>query len=392
MKKFKILLLVFLLLTTIIKLNAKEIDDDYEINWNSIVVSDKIQTYIKDKYNIVEIYEDKYPDFYGGIYLSDDAKNVIIQIVKDKIPTKENDDYELYKKIIDFDKIVIIEYVNHSFNELNAINNAVSRYMENDTKLIKGCYIDIMNNSVSIELEKISKENIDLANKLLSYENYYMSNIIKYEQYLYPKEHVNTLKSGAQIIVPIPGGYGECSTGFRTKYNNQKGYVTAGHCVKGSTNITTGSVLLSQFANNQKYDYGFVATNSNYDVINKLYKPSGEITELAVVNYSPAITVNMKIAKSGLATEYTSGKVKGLNQTANYKSGYTIKGLVKSNVENDDGDSGAPVFIPRKDSNGGPVPIGILSGGSPGVIFGIGAVMYFTSINTLPSQLQTNRY
>ena len=49
---------------------------------------------------------------------------------------------------------------------------------------------------------------------------------------------------------------------------------------------------------------------------------------------------------------------------------------------------GAPVFIPRTDTNGGSIPLGVLSGGSHGTL-GIGRTMYFTSINNVTGTIQT---
>lgn len=182
--------------------------------------------------------------------------------------------------------------------------------------------------------------------------------------------------------------------GFRTKYNNQYGYVTAGHCLRNASSVQSGTVLYSNFTNNGYYDYGFVATNSQYTTSNKLEFPSGNIKTLAVVNYCPTIVSNMAVAKSGIKTKYTSGKVTGINQTVTYKENsgnIVIKGLVKTNVKSDEGDSGAPVFVPRTDSEGGSIPLGVLSGGNKGVL-GIGRTMYFTSINDMKAEIQSGRY
>lgn len=93
----------------------------------------------------------------------------------------------------------------------------------------------------------------------------------------------------------------------------------------------------------------------------------------------------MAKAKDGYTTKYTTGKITGLNQTINYTSGMTIKGLVKSSCKAAEGDSGGIVFIPRKDSDGGSLPIGIISGGNS-------TSMAFTHIDNLPYELQNNRY
>ena len=59
--------------------------------------------------------------------------------------------------------------------------------------------------------------------------------------------------------------------------------------------------------------------------------------------------------------------------------------MIKSNVYQAKGDSGGVVMIPRTDSNGGAIGLGILSGG-----INNGNLMYFSDLNVLPG-LQ-NRY
>lgn len=78
---------------------------------------------------------------------------------------KENDDdYKIYKEILDMDSKIKIEYVDFSYNELNAVNNNVSDYMtlkdiNNDN--VQGTYIDVMNNVIVVEvLENNDKEKI----------------------------------------------------------------------------------------------------------------------------------------------------------------------------------------------------------------------------------------
>lgn len=122
---------------------------------------------------------------------------------------------------------------------------------------------------------------------------------------------------------------------------------------------------LARYTNNQYYDYGFVETNSSYIPTNTLVYPSTGITKLAVLNYCPSITVNMAIAKSGPRTAYTSGKVTGTD----YDDDVVLTGMVTSDVEGNQGDSG----------------------GGQGIL-GIGRAMYSTSINDLPGALQTGVY
>lgn len=375
-------------------------DEDYlKRNWARVELATSIQTVINDYYNIKDVYNDIYPSYFGGMYVSDDATNLIIQIVQKNIPVQSSEEFSIYNKIINMDESIQIEYVTNSFNELNEINNSVSEYITTDTTHdnIIGGYVDVMNNKAVVEMEDTSiKKQEKLKSALsISRKNLKMSAIeyVKAEQ---PKSYAKTIYSGGEI-------YGRqvdsthvavCSMGFRTKYNNQYGYVTAGHCLRNASSVQSGSVLYSAFTNNGYYDYGFVATNSGYTTSNTLAFPSGDIKTLAVVNYCPTILSNMAVAKSGITTEYTSGKVTGVNQTVTYKEdsgNIVIKGLVKTNVKSDEGDSGAPVFIPRTDSEGGSIPLGVLSGGSNGIL-GIGRTMYFTSINDMKAEMQTGRY
>lgn len=404
-KKIIFQTIIVLAFISFIPINAKtllqdDLSDDKEYlqrNWDRYYLSTQIQQLMNDYYNIKDLYADEYPNYFGGMYISDDAKNLIIQIVKENIPNESSDEYEIYSNIINKDKSIKIEYVNNTFNELNLVNNNVANLMlenELENNNINGTYIDVMNNKIVVELNENTKtqqqkilRNIfnDISLFTLEKDNLKLITYQKSDK----SSTYEDIKAGAQIKV----NGGRCSMGFRTRLNGKDGYVTAGHCLEGGGSIETGTIKLVKYANNQKGDYGFVETNSSYTPINKLAYTKDKITQLAVVSYCPTITVNMVVAKSGYKTKYTDGKVKGLNQTVEYTDDdgnviKTIKGLVKTNVESDHGDSGAVVFIPREDSNGGSVVVGVLSGGNKGKIFGIGRTMYFTDISSMPDEIQ----
>lgn len=404
MKKLFITFLISLFIVPLV--NAQTIDNQinkeshYEENYSIIMKADKIQKYLKNQYNVKDTFSNQYPEYFGGIYISEDGKDIVIQIVEEKIPSKTTKDYKFYNTIINFDEKVKVEYVKNSFNELNDINNSVSEYITSKKShdIVVGCYIDVLNNKSIVEMTNTSEKNKEqFLKEMVNYKANINQDAIDYIQTEKAESYATTIKAGGQI-------YGRqvdsthvavCSMGFRTRYNNQNGYVTAGHCLVGATSVASGTVLYNRFQHNQYYDYGFVATNSSYTPSNALAYPSGNVKTLAVVNYCPTITVNMEVAKSGITTEYTDGKVKGLNQTVTYEdedgNETVIKGLVKTNLESDNGDSGAPVFIPRTDAQGGSVPLGVLSGGSQGFL-GIGRTMYFTDITNMQADMQTGRY
>ena len=406
--KNKILLFVGLIATILFgfstKVAAQNIttSDDYEKylerNWKQVQLSTKIQNRMKKYYNIKDSFRDLYPDYYGGIYISDDAKNLIIQIVKENIPSKESDDYLIYEEIIGMNDNIIIEYVDNSLNELNAVNNyIIDSLMEN--KLIDGNLIstglDIMNNSVSIELKNNSTKNQRKIKDIIDNANIVDKDVIKFKSAQNHTPSANINAGGKIWLNSAQTSY--CSMGMRVNYNGNKGYLTAGHCAMGYTSFPSGTIQVKQFYNNQYYDYAFVKTNSSYTPTNNLQSYSvspipSNMAQLGLINYCPTITVNMAISKNGARTGYTTGNVTALNQAINYDidgdgiGDTLIYGLITSNVYQGQGDSGGVVMIPRTDANGGPIGLGILSGG-----VNMSYTMHFSDLNVLPIALQ-NRY
>lgn len=359
----------------------------YEKNWKIVQIATEVEKYLRNKYNIVDEFRDKYPSFFGGMYVSDDANYLVIKLVINHSPEDESS----IRDIASLDDTIKYEYADYSFNELNSVNNYFSDYMEQNKGYINGAYIDVVSNRVVVELDQINKDITNIINKDRIDDGIILVN----SEHYYDVHSLTTINAGGKFVI---SGSKYCSMGFRTKYNNKKGFVTAGHCLKNVNSVPSGVVKISHFSDNGYYDYGFVQINTvNYDITNNLayHNSAGTITKLAVVNYCPSILANMSVAKVGVKTHYTSGTVVGLNQTVVYYntdgSYYaTIHGLVKTNVRSLKGDSGGVFFIPRTDSNGGAIPIGILSGGSPSE--DDPPITFFTGINDLPTSLQTGRY
>ena len=167
-KKIIFQTIIVLAFISFIPINAKtllqdDLSDDKEYlqrNWDRYYLSTQIQQLMNDYYNIKDLYADEYPNYFGGMYISDDAKNLIIQIVKENIPNESSDEYEIYSNIINKDKSIKIEYVNNTFNELNLVNNNVANLMlenELENNNINGTYIDVMNNKIVVELNENTK-------------------------------------------------------------------------------------------------------------------------------------------------------------------------------------------------------------------------------------------
>lgn len=367
------------------------VDEVYlENNWNRILLAEKVHSRITNYYNIEDYYKDTYPSYFGGMYISNDATKLIIQIVKSNIPANGTDEYSIYNEIVNMDNSIQIEYVDNSYNELNEVNNDVSDYMSSNKlkdKNVSGTYIDIMSNEVVVELADNSEVKQQSFKKdILEFlttektKKSLKSEMIKFNKGKY-KTHAY-INVGGQITVS--GGY--CSMAFRVNYNGKNGYLTAGHCTTavGAT-IASGTVRARQLANNQNFDYAFIETNSSYVPTNNLAYTTTGITKLGLITYCPFLTVNMAVAKAGRTTGYTSGKITGLNASVYYSDiNMTIKSMVKTNVYSAPGDSGGAFIIPRTDANGGAIGLGILSGGDS-------TTTYFSDLNVLPIALQ-NRY
>lgn len=369
---------------------ADENFDKYlQNNWNKVELATKVKNKLFDYYNIRDEFKDEYPLYYGGMYINEDASKLVIQIVKNKIPVENSEEYKFYNELITLDENIKIEYVENSFNELNYYNNTLSDFMDSHNNIVSS-YISQENNKTVVEVTNTNESVLNNYLKELNNQQKIsiknisndLSKIILFKKGENSNAHIN---AGGKIIINLLlDSY--CSMGFRTMYNGEKGYLTAGHCVINKDSILSGKVITKQFANNQKYDYAFIETGLLYSPSNSLEYPQDGVNTLAVVASSPATPEGAYVAKNGTATGYTDGKITGLNVTDHYDNfNVTIQGLVRTSVVSDYGDSGGPFFIPRTDAQGGAIPIGILSGGSS-------VYTNFTSINSLPFAYMQGRY
>lgn len=135
-------------------------DEEYlERNWERVELATKVENKIMEHYGIKDAFEDTYPSYFGGLYVSDDARNLVIQIVENKIPKEGTEEYKFYKEITTMDNSIKIEFVDYSFNELNEVNNQVSNIVGVEDKLqgeAIGGYIDVMNNTIVVEMKENS--------------------------------------------------------------------------------------------------------------------------------------------------------------------------------------------------------------------------------------------
>ncbi|RLU92059.1 serine protease [Streptomyces griseocarneus] len=151
-----------------------------------------------------------------------------------------------------------------------------------------------------------------------------------------------------------------CSVGFNVRKGNTYYFLTAGHCTQGKPPYYTdaghrtsiGSTTGTSFPGN---DYGIVQyTNGSVPHPSAVDLYNGSTQRITAAGNA---TVGQSVQRSGSTTHVHGGKVTGLNATVNYGNGQIVRGLIKTNVCAEPGDSGGALFA-------GSTALGLTSGGS----------------------------
>lgn len=169
------------------------------------------------------------------------------------------------------------------------------------------------------------------------------------------------LEKSSKIIRPLVSGGDailsseRCSAGINVLLAGSPFLVTAGHCgAKGSawrekSGTPIGSMVEKSFPGD---DYALIKYNSgSYPSTVNMYPGSAKFFVIG----DPA--TGMQVKRSGSTTGVHEGRITGLNATVNYGTGYSVSGLVQTDVCAEPGDSGGPLFS-------GGMALGLLSGGS----------------------------
>ena len=216
-KKRNIIIIVFTLLITLLiifgliiyKYKSREVEDFYERNYQLTFVARDVEAFFKYRFG------DVYPDFYGGMYISDDSYNLIVQIVEEKIPEKGTMEYYYYNELSTVDERIKTEYVKYSYNELLNINNTITDYFSNNKVFedLNSWYIDVYNNRVVVNFvevtDSIKKEFKDkvIDSEIVVFESA-LDNINEYDICKnYPKEiGTDILENHGEVLISIHVG------------------------------------------------------------------------------------------------------------------------------------------------------------------------------------------
>ncbi|MGH3824894.1 MAG: S1 family peptidase [Pseudonocardiaceae bacterium] len=179
---------------------------------------------------------------------------------------------------------------------------------------------------------------------------------------------------GGDMITSSTGG--RCSVGFNAVSGQTRYIITAGHCAKlggtwsGPNGRVIGSAVKFSFPGD---DFGLVEVASEaWDQTHEVEADRGNINVAGII---PA-EVGDRVCLSGSTSGYHCGRVEAVGETVNYGNGDVVRGLTRTSVCAEGGDSGGPFMS-------GDQAQGTLSGGTGGCL--LGGQSYFQPIQEVLS-------
>lgn len=156
----------------------------------------------------------------------------------------------------------------------------------------------------------------------------------------------------------IWAGRGRCSLGFNVVKDGKPGFLTAGHCTMAGDNWAVeqggepvAKIVAKKWPGN---DYSLAMyTDPKTDAPSAV--DQGDAGMQKITGAAEA-AVGMAVKRMGSTTGLHDGKVTGLDATVNYRGGYTVHGLIQTDVCAEPGDSGGSMFSGDK-------AVGLTSGG-----------------------------
>ncbi|MEV4312741.1 S1 family peptidase [Actinocrispum sp. NPDC049592] len=186
---------------------------------------------------------------------------------------------------------------------------------------------------------------------------------------------VEWLQRGAQTFADLVGGRGftigdaRCSIGFSaTGQNGTKHILTAGHCTKdGDIALADGLELgrVSGSAFNTDGDFALIDI-TDPSATTSAFVDTRDGGPVTITGTEPA-ALGASVCRSGSTTGFACGEVIALDETVNYGDGNIVRGLTRTSVCAEPGDSGGSVISGTQAQ--GVISGGIGDCGSAGVTF-----------------------
>lgn len=161
---------------------------------------------------------------------------------------------------------------------------------------------------------------------------------------------VEWVTKGAQTFADVVGGRGytigdaRCSIGFSANgVNGTKHFVTAGHCTE------PGGLVLADGVELGRINGGTFDTDGDFGLID-VTDPTAAATPFVDTRDGGPITVTgtepapigASVCRSGQTTGFACGEITAIDETVNYGGGKIVRGLTRTSVCAEPGDSGGP--------------------------------------------------
>lgn len=281
-----------------------------------------------------------YPDYYGGAYVDD--KNRLVVLINESYRTQLPN----MIKSLEGDSNVRIIYCDYSFTTLRDIVEEISAFNRNnkDSEVAKNISvygIDPSNNRVFVRVKNNSNDEIEKFKK----------NIVDSPAIVFSKIEDGfhdvslTVYPGSQYYVGTTTTWG--SFGYRATWFGYQGFVTAGHVISVGERATTnngttelGYCALSEVGGN--VDAAFIQCPVlEVNPSNQIYLSSDVLSDEV---YNPIFgeTVNLM----GAATYGNTGYISGIFiSVRDENTGIVVDDCIEVNCSSDHGDSGGIVYV-----------------------------------------------
>ncbi|MDN3295364.1 alpha-lytic protease prodomain-containing protein [Streptomyces ficellus] len=207
-------------------------------------------------------------------------------------------------------------------------------------------YVDLRTNSVTLEAAKPAAAEVFLTATGID------RSLVRVKATTERPRPLHDIRGGDAYYI----GDSRCSVGFAVTAAGQQGFATAGHCgqagaaTTGHNKVAQGTFKASTFPGK---DMAWVATNADWGATAYVKGQGDQNVEVAG---STEALVGASICRSGSTTGWHCGTIEQHNTSVSYLQG-TVKGLTRTTVCAEPGDSGGPYIS-------GAQAQGVTSGGS----------------------------
>jgi streptogrisin C len=231
---------------------------------------------------------------------------------------------------------------------LNGAMSRLDRFGENAPAAVLSWYVDPPTNSVVIEAQK------DPAADAFISRARGVGDMVRVEWTTKSPRTFADMVGGNGFTV----GNARCSVGFSaTGPNGSKHIITAGHCTQDGTLVLSDGQELGRVAGgtfNTDGDFGLIdLTDTTANTTPFVDTRDGG--PIVVTGTEPA-ALGASVCRSGSSTGFACGEITSQDETVNYGNGDIVRGLTRTSVCGEAGDSGGPVVS-------GTQAQGVLSGG-----------------------------